>query len=176
MAESRFRSDIRKPLDKLINVDPNVLDKSVTVTEEMEDKNSWNGLIFGFIKAREKWLLNLIWRKRLEHKDDNAEKKVEDSKDEKDKNLSKEDPLFIRWCEERRDRFNAINAPAQKEGLENDAPVQEEGLENDVQEEGLENDAPVQGEGLENEIPTGTRKLVDIVHVGRRRGIRALSS
>ena len=88
--------DIRKPLDRPINVDPNVLDKSVTVTEEMEDKNSWNGLIFGFIKAREKWLLNLIWRKRVEHEDDDADNKVEDSKIEKDKNLNNEEELYIK--------------------------------------------------------------------------------
>ena len=60
----------------------------------MEDNNSWNGAIFGFIKARQEGLLNLVWRKRLEHKDDIAEKEVKNSKD--DWATNEEDPLFTK--------------------------------------------------------------------------------
>ena len=123
----------------------------------MEDKNSWNGVIFGFIKAREKWLLNLIWRKRVEHEDDDAENKVEDSKIEKDKNLNKEDPLFIRWCEERKDRFNAANGPTRKEGWKDDTPVVKTEPDNLLQQLPLcrqrckddEDDTPLEKEELD---------------------------
>ena len=75
-------------------------------------------MIFRFIKAREKWLLDLIWRKRLEHKDDIAEKKVKNSENEKNLDLNKENPLFTKWCKERKDRFNAIDIPAEEDRLE----------------------------------------------------------
>ena len=162
--------NIKKPLDKNTNGDLDVFNKAVTKTEEMGDNNSWNGAIFGFIKARQEGLLNLVWRKRLEHKDDIAEKEVEDSKNEKNWATSEEDPLFIKWCEERRDHFNTINNPVKERRLEDDAPVTkgepEGSINNPVKERRLESDAPVtKGEpegpinnpakekGLENDAP-----------------------
>ena len=56
----------------------------------MEDKNSWNGIIFPHIKARSDWLSSLIWRGQLELKEDNTEKEDDDLGAKKKINLDSE--------------------------------------------------------------------------------------
>ena len=86
----------------------------------MEDKNSWNGMIFRHIKARSDWLSSLIWRGQLELKEDNTEKEDDDPRAKEKMNLDPEDQRFIDWCDERKENFNKLsekeaNSPAEEE-------------------------------------------------------------
>ena len=66
------------------------------MVEEMEDKNSWNDMIFRQIRARSDWLSALIWRKQLALDEDITEKDDEDLEAKKE-NLDPEDQRFIDW-------------------------------------------------------------------------------
>ena len=70
------------------------------MADEMEDRNSWNGMIFRQIKARSDWLSTLIWRKQLASNEDITEKDDEDLEAKK-RNLDPEDQRFIDWCDGR---------------------------------------------------------------------------
>ena len=77
------------------------------MAEEMEDRNSWNEMIFRQIKVRSDWLSALIWRKQLTPVDDITEKDDEDLEAEK-KDLDPEDQRFIDWCDGRQANFNNL--------------------------------------------------------------------
>ena len=74
----------------------------------MEDRNSWNGMIFRHIKARSDWLSSLIWRKQLELEEDTTEKEDDDLGAKKKMNLDPEDQRFIDWCDGRKENFNKL--------------------------------------------------------------------
>ena len=74
------------------------------MAEGMEDTNSWNEMIFRYIRARKDWFSALIWRNRLEHESDTAHVEVEDLEVKKKMYLDQENPLFTKWCEGRMDK------------------------------------------------------------------------
>ena len=75
------------------------------MAEELEDRNSWNGIIFRQIKARGDWLSSLIWRKQLASNNDIAEKDDENVEARKE-DLEPKDQRFISWCDGRQEKFN----------------------------------------------------------------------
>ena len=95
-------SGIRKPSENW--EDPNEKKATLKMVEEMEDKNSWNDMIFRQIRARSDWLSALIWRKQLALDEDITEKDDEDLEAKKE-NLDPEDQRFIDWCDGRQANF-----------------------------------------------------------------------
>ena len=77
------------------------------MAEEMEDRNSWNEMIFQQIKARSDWLSTLIWRKQVAPNDDIAETDDEDLEARKE-DLDPKDQRFIDWCDGRQANFNRL--------------------------------------------------------------------
>ena len=75
------------------------------MTEEIEDNNSWNEMIFQHIRARKDWILALIWRGRLEHENDTGHNEGEGFESKKKMNPNQENPHFAKWCEERKENF-----------------------------------------------------------------------
>ena len=62
------------------------------MTEEMEDNNSWNEMIFQHIRARKDWILALIWRGCLEHENDTGHNEGEGFESKKKMNPNQENP------------------------------------------------------------------------------------
>ena len=78
------------------------------MAEKMEDTNSWNEMIFQQIRARREWILALIWKKRLELENDTAHGETNEVEEKKNMDLDHEDPLFTKWCDERREEFEDL--------------------------------------------------------------------
>ena len=78
------------------------------MAEKMEDTNSWNEMIFQQIRARREWILALIWKKRLELENDTAHGETNEVEEKKNMDLDREDPLFTKWCDERREGFEEL--------------------------------------------------------------------
>ena len=74
-------------------------------TEEMEDNNSWNEVIFRQIKARSEWLSSLIWRNQQKLKVDASEEKNDDAGNKKKIDLDPSDKSMLEWFEERQENF-----------------------------------------------------------------------
>ena len=75
----------------------------------MEDKNSWNELIFYHINARSEWLSSLIWRNRQKIEGDTTEDKNDDNAGKKKKvNLDSSDKGMIDWFDERQKNFKKL--------------------------------------------------------------------
>ena len=80
------------------------------MAEKMKSADSWNEMIFGYIRVKKDWLSAHILKNRLEHESDHAQREVEaneatDLKVRKKKYLDKrvkthENPLFDAWCTE----------------------------------------------------------------------------
>ena len=89
------------------------------MAEKMEDTDSWNEMIFGYIRARKDWFSALIQKNRLEQEEDSAQKEVEahgaaDLKVKKKIYLdnrvrTQENPLFTKWCRGRMDSVSSKN-------------------------------------------------------------------
>ena len=73
---------IKKPSENHPNAKLKKLNK---MTEKMENNDSWDEMIFRFIKEKKDWLSKHILRNRLEHQAKNAQKqvKVKDTTDSK---------------------------------------------------------------------------------------------
>ena len=78
------------------------------MADEVEDNNSWNELIFRQIKARKDWFLALVWRRRLEFEEKTTDEENEDLEVQKKMDLDPESPLFIKWCDERKEMFDEL--------------------------------------------------------------------
>ena len=77
------------------------------MTEDMEDQSSWNEMVFRQIRARKEWLVDLIWRKQLEHESDTNDVEIEDQEVMNNHGDDQDNPSFTTWCDERRENFNA---------------------------------------------------------------------
>ena len=108
-------SGIKKPSENW--KDPNEKKVTLEMAEEMEDRNSWNGMIFRQIKARSDWLSALIWRKQSAPDEDITEKEDEDLGAKKG-NLDSEDQRFIDWCDGRQENFNNLFIEEKLEKIE----------------------------------------------------------
>ena len=76
----------------------------------MEDRNSWNEVIFYHINARSEWLSSLIWRNRQKIEGDTTEDKNDDDAGKKKKvNLDPSDKGMIDWFDERQKNFKKLS-------------------------------------------------------------------
>ena len=65
----------------------------------MENTDSWNEMIFRYIRERKDWFSALIQKNRLEQESDTAHIEVEDLEVKKKIYLDDQDnPLFTEWC------------------------------------------------------------------------------
>ena len=71
----------------------------------MEDKNSWDRMIFQHIKARSEWLSSLIWRNQLKLEEDISEEESKDAGAVMKVNLDPSDKSVIDWFDERQRKF-----------------------------------------------------------------------
>ena len=71
----------------------------------MEDKNSWNRMIFQQIKARSEYLSALIWRNQLKLEEDIPEEESENDRVNTKINLDPSDKSVIEWFDERQRKF-----------------------------------------------------------------------
>ena len=87
----------------------------------MEDRNSWNELIFYHINARREWLSSLIWRNQQKIEGDTTEDKNNDDTEKKKKiDLDPSDKGMIDWFEERQRNFRQSSEEVKdssKEGI-----------------------------------------------------------
>ena len=77
------------------------------MTGDMEDQNSWNEMVFRQIRARKEWLVDLIWRKQLEHESDTNDVGIKDREVMNNHGDDLDNPAFTAWCDERKENFNA---------------------------------------------------------------------
>ena len=96
------------------------------MAEEMEDTNSWNEMIFRQIKARKDWIMALIWRKRMEHENDTDQVEAEKFEVKKKVDVDHENLLFTKWCEERKDNYDALLEEKKESPMDRHAPEAEE--------------------------------------------------
>ena len=76
----------------------------------MEDKNSWNEVIFYHINARSEWLSSLIWRNRQKIEEDTSEDKSDSDAGKKKKvNLDPSNKEMIDWFDERQKNFKKLS-------------------------------------------------------------------
>ena len=75
----------------------------------MEDRNSWNGIIFQHIKTRGEWLSSLIWRNRLKLEGDIPEDENDDVGADKKMDLDPSDKRVIDWFDERQKNFKKVS-------------------------------------------------------------------
>ena len=76
----------------------------------MEDKNSWNEVIFYHINARSEWLSSLIWRNRQKIEGDTTEDKNDDDAGKKKKvNLDPSNKEMIDWFDKRQKNFKKLS-------------------------------------------------------------------
>ena len=83
----------------------------------MEDRNSWDDLIFYHINARSEWLSSLIWRNRQKLNKDISEDENDDAGKKKKVNLDPSNKEMIDWFNERQKNFKK-NAEEETESSE----------------------------------------------------------
>ena len=89
----------------------------------MEDRNSWNGMIFQHIQARSEWLSSLIWRNRLKLEEDISEDKNNVVGINKKMDLDPSDESVIDWFNERQKNFKKLSE--EETGSSNDDETME---------------------------------------------------